>query len=121
MGVKLILLGLFALTAFFIVSCASEPKIEQSMPAIYIVGGVEEPQTKTFVVGEEEDPLAWYRETKQQRSEQNMRRSLDDYGHNQKEFELKSKLSNVRRAVGDEVIFGFDEDIDNSRWEEVDD
>ncbi|MBU3896301.1 hypothetical protein KKG36_03260 [Patescibacteria group bacterium] len=120
MGVKLILTILCLVTVLFIVSCTSEPEIELSMPAIYIVDGVEESQSKTFVVGEEGN-LAWYDETKQQRYEQNMRRSLDEYMGEQEEFEIKSKLSNVRRAVDDEVLFGFDEELDNSRWEEVDD
>ena len=119
MGIKLILFSLFVVGLLLIVSCTSEPKIEPSVPAIYIVDQTaEEPQVKTFVVGEKSD-LAWYEETKQQRYEQNMRRFMDEYGDEQEEFELKSKLSNVRRAVDGEVLFGFDEELDNSRWEEV--
>lgn len=120
MGIKLILSILFVVGLLFIVSCTSEPKIETSVPAIYIAGQIaEEPQVKIFVVREKSD-LAWYEETKQQRYEQNMRRFMDEDEDKQEEFELKSKLSNVRRAVDDEVLFGFDEELDNSRWEEVD-
>lgn len=120
MGIKLILSSLFVVGLLLIVSCTSKPEVEPSVPAIYIVSPVaEESQVKTFVVGEKSD-LTWYEETKQERYEQNMRRFMDEYEDKQEEFELKSKLSNVRRAVDDEVLFGFDEELDNSRWEEVD-
>jgi hypothetical protein len=120
MEIKLILFSLFVVGLLLIVSCTSEPKIEPSVPVIYIAGQTaEEPQVKTFVVGEKSD-LAWYEETKQQRYEQNVRRFMDEYGDEQEEFKLKSKLSNVRRAVGGELIIGYDEELDNPRWKEVD-
>ena len=114
MRVKLIL---FILGLLFIVSCTSEP-------AIYIVDGVEEPQVKTFVVGEE-NPLAWFEETKQQRYQQNLRRIIDEHEDELEEFEFKSRLRNVRRIVendlGEEkLIFGYDKERDNPGFEEVD-
>lgn len=120
MGIKLILSSLFVVGLLLIVSCTSKPEVEPSVPAIYIVSPVaEESQVKTFVVGEE-DYLAWYEETKEERYHQNLRRTIDEYKDKQEEFELKSKLSNVRRAVDDELIIGYDEELDNPRWKEVD-
>ncbi|MDP7244699.1 MAG: hypothetical protein QF568_05115 [Flavobacteriales bacterium] len=118
MGVKLILSILFVIGLFLIVSCTSEPKVEPSVPTIYIAGAVEEPQVKTFVVGEE-NSLSWIEETKEKRHELNMIRYSEEYEDELEEFELKSRLKNVRRSVDNELIVGFDDELDNPRWKEV--
>ncbi|MFH0867927.1 MAG: hypothetical protein V1831_01320 [Candidatus Woesearchaeota archaeon] len=120
MGVKLILFSLIVIMALFIVSCTSEPEIVPSLPAIYVVSSVsEEPSVKTYVIGED-DPLLWYDGTGEARHELNMARYAEEYEDDQEEFELKSKLSNVRRVVDNELIIGYDEELDNPRWVEVD-
>ena len=119
MGIKLILFSLCVIAALFIVSCTSEPEIEPSVPAIYIVSPVTEPQVKTFVVIEQ-DSSAWFEETKEKRHKLNMIRYAEDYKDELEEFEFKSKLSNVRRTVDNELIIGYDKELDNPRWEEVD-
>jgi hypothetical protein len=123
MRVKLIL---FILGLLFIASCTPEPEIKTSVPTIYIVGEsqIAKPQINTFVVGEE-DPLAWFEETKQQRYQQNLRRSIDEHEDELEEFEFKSRLRNVRRVVEndlgeEELIFGYDKERDNPGFEEVD-
>ena len=119
MGVKITLFSLFIIVTLFIVGCISKPEIEPSVPAIYIVSSVgEEPQIQTFIVGEE-DPLAWLDETKTQRHELNTIRSIREDEDNQEEFEIKSKLKNVVRSVDNELIIGYDEELDNPRWVEV--
>ena len=122
MRVKLIL---FIIGLSFIVSCTPEPEIKISVPVIYIVGEsqIAEPQIKTFVI-EEENSLAWFKETKQQRYQQNLRRSIDEHEDEQEEFEFESKFRNVRRIVDNdfgqsEIIKGYDEEFDNPGFEEV--
>lgn len=126
MRVKSILFILLISGLIFIVSCTSEPKITVSAPIVYIVeeSQIAEPQVKTFVV-EEENSLAWFEGTKQQRYQQNLRRSVDKHEDEQEEFEFKSKLRNVRRIVDNdfgqsEVIVGYDKELDNPGFEEVD-
>lgn len=121
MGIKLILSILFVVGLLFIVSCTSEPKVNPSVPLIYIIGGTqtaEESQIKTFVV--EEDSLAWFEETKEARKELNMIRYSDELKDEQEEFELRSRLKNVRRSIDNELIIGYDKELDNPRWVEVD-
>ena len=122
MGIKLILTILFVAGLLLTVSCTFEPETEPSVPAIYIVGGsqiTEEPLVKTFVVGEE-DLSAWFEETKEKRHELNLIRYAKEYEDELKEFEIKSRLKNVKRIVDNELIIGFDEELDNLRWKEVD-
>jgi len=123
MRVKLIL---FIIGLSLIVSCTSEPEIKTSMPVIYIVGEsqIAESQVKTFVI-EEESPLSWFEETKQQRYKQNLRRAIDEYEDEQEEFEFKTKLRNVRRIIEDEfgdseLIVGYDKELDNPEFKKVD-
>jgi hypothetical protein len=106
----------------FIISCTSESEVNPSVPLIYIIEGtqtVEESQVKTFVVAEE-DSSAWYEETKGKRHELNVIRYTNEYEDEQEEFEIKSRLKNVVRSVDGELIVGFDEELDNPRWVEVD-
>ena len=105
----------------FIVSCTSEPKVNPSVPLIYIIDGTQtiEPQVKTFIVGEE-DSSAWFEETKEARKELNMIRYSDELKDEQEEFEFESRLKNVRRTIDNELIIGYDKELDNPRWVEVD-
>jgi hypothetical protein len=123
MGIKLLLLSILFITGLlFIISCTSESEVNPSVPLIYIIEGtqtVEESQVKTFVVAEE-DSSAWYEETKGKRHELNVIRYTNEYEDEQEEFEIKSRLKNVVRSVDGELIVGFDEELDNPRWVEVD-
>ena len=125
MGVKSVLYIVFAMGLLFLSSCAYEQPVKEQQwePIIYVVNErqiSEQPQVKTFVI-EEKDSLAWAEETKSKRNELNTVRAVREDEDSQKEFELKSKLSNVRRTVDDELIIGYDEELDNPRWMEVDD
>ena len=110
MRVNLVLL---VLGLIFITSCTSE---QPAKPLSYIV---EEKQPLVFVV-EQEDPLAWEKDTKQDRFELNVIRSLRDFEDEQEEFEIKSRLFDVRRFIDGKIIIGFDEDLDNPDFKEVD-
>ena len=125
MGVKLVLCSLFVIGLLLLSSGTYEQPVKEQQwePIIYVVGEPqisEQPQVKTFVI-EEKDSLAWAEETKSKRNELNTVRAVREDEDSQKEFELKSKLSNVRRTVDDELIIGYDEELDNPRWMEVDD
>ena len=102
MGIKLILSSLFVILLLLIVSCTSEPKVNPSAPAIYIVSSTaEEPQVKTFVVGEE-GSVAWLEETKVKRHELNMIRYAEDYKDELEEYhkrrnEYYEKRSNYKK------------------------
>ena len=117
MGVKLTLFTLFVAVSLFIVICTYNAQEEpmQGKPAIYIV---QESKPKTFVV-EEENSVAWLEETKEKRHELNIMRYTKEYEDEQEEFEMQSKLSNVRRIIDHELIVGYDEELDNPRWVEV--
>ncbi|MBW2976180.1 hypothetical protein KY347_01905 [Candidatus Woesearchaeota archaeon] len=114
MGVKLVISALLALCLLLVASCTTKPQ-DVSMPAIYII---KEQQPKTFVVGGT-GPLSWEKETRQERNELNKIRALREYEDEQEEFELKSKLSNVRRIIDHELVVGYDEELDDTRWVEV--
>lgn len=114
MGVKLIL-PVFLIGMLFIVSCASETQEKPATPKLYIV---EEPHAKVFVV-DGKNPFEWVEETKPRRNGLNSARLLREDMETQEEFEIKSKLKNVRRVVDDELIVGFDEEIDNPKFKEI--
>ena len=119
MRVKLILL---VITLFLLSSCNYEQNNEQQGKTVTYV--IEEPKPKIFAIGEE-NTLSWFDETKQQRYQQNLRRYVDEYEDEQEEFEIKNKLKNVRRIVEDdfgdkELIIGFDKELDNPDFKEVD-
>ena len=110
MRVKLII---FLIGVLLIAGCTSQP---QGKKVIYTV---EEPQEKTFVV-EQKNPLSWMEETKDERLQQNVRRFLDEDEDDLEEFELESKLNNVRRIIDGKLIIGYDQELDNPDFKEVD-
>lgn len=114
MGVKLLLAG-FIVGLLLLVSCTSGPQEKSALPKLYIV---EEPQAKFFVVGGK-NPMGWVEETKSRRNELNSARALREDKDEQEEFEIKSKLKNVRRIVDGKLIVGFDKEIDNPKFKEV--
>ena len=116
MGVKLILPILLAIGMLFIVSCASEIQEKPGVPKLYIA---EEPNAKIFITGEA-SPFEWVEQIKPIRNGLNSARALREDKDEQEEFEIKSKLKNVRRTVDGKLIAGFDEEIDNPRFKEVD-
>ena len=112
---------LFVIALFLLSNCTYQQSNEQQGKTVVFV--VEEPQPKIFVIGDE-NPLAWFDETKQQRYQQNLRRNIEEYEDDQEEFEIKSKLRNVRRTFDNEfgekeLIIGFDKDLDNPDFKEV--
>ena len=103
MRVKLVLL---VLGLILITSCTYE------QPAKSVTYVIEEKQPLVFVI-EQEDPLAWEKDTKQNRFDLNTFRSLRDFKDEQEEFKIKSRLFDVRRFIDGKIIIGFDEDLDN--------
>ena len=106
-------LALFVLVLIFITSCTSE------QPAKTVTYVVEEKQPLVFIV-EQEDPFAWEKDTRQKRFEINKERKLREFEEDEEEFEIKSRLFDVRRFIDGEIIIGFDEDLDNPDFKEVD-
>jgi len=93
---------------------------------IFIVDGytVDEPKFETFVVTED-NPLAWFEQTREKRYRQNMRRSMDEYKNDLEESEFRNRFANVRRVVENdfgrkEIIVGYDKELDNPDFKEVD-
>ena len=124
MGVKTIILLLLFLgvliagSLLFLVSCNCEkPVYQQAKPAIYVV---EEPKPIVYVVGDGDDSISWIEESGPQRHELNSIRAIREDEEEQELFELESKLSNVRRIVDHELVIGYDEELDDPRWKEVD-
>ncbi|MAE42702.1 hypothetical protein CMO93_02940 [Candidatus Woesearchaeota archaeon] len=109
MRVKIVLL-IFAL--FLLSSCTSN---EQGKSVTYTI----EETPKVFEI-EEEKPLAWLEESKEKRTELNEIRALREDEDNLKEFEIKSKLSNVRRIIDNELVIGYVKDFDNPDFKDVD-
>lgn len=108
---------LFVIAVFLLSSCTYEQTEVQGQPLMFIV----EEGPKVFVIEEHKD-LTWFDETKQQRYEHNLRRNIDEDEDELKEFEIKTKLKNVRRSfennVGEvELIIGYDKDLDNPEFE----
>jgi len=119
MRVKLILL---VIALFLLSSCNYEQNNEQQGKTVTYI--IEEPKLKILIIGEG-NTLSWFDETKQQRYQQNLRRYIDEYEDKQEEFEIKNKLKNVKRIVEDdfgneELIIGFDKELDNPDFKEVD-
>ena len=120
-------LALFVIALFLISSCTYEqPVTDQGKSLIFIVDGTEaeEPKFKIYVVAEE-NPLAWFDETKQERYHKNLVRSMKDYEDEQDEFEIRARLKNVKRSFDNEdgeqeLIIGFDKELDNPDFKEVD-
>ena len=117
MRVKLIL---FVLTVFLLSSCTNQQlTVTQGKPLVFIV----DESPKVFVIEENRD-LTWFDETKQQRYEHNLRRNIDEDEDELEEFEIRTKLKNVRRSFEnkfgeEELIIGFDKDLDNPDFKEI--
>lgn len=123
MRVKSILL---VIALFFLASCTYEQPVNNDPgPSIFIIDENDiESQIKIFVV-EEKNPLFWFEETKEIRYQINLRRSIAEDEDELEEFEIRTKLKNVRRSFDNEfgereLIIGFDEELDNPDFKEVD-
>jgi hypothetical protein len=57
----------------------------------------------------------------QHRNELNKMRALREFENEEEEFEIKSKMKNVRRVIDDELIVGYDKELDNPDFKEVED
>jgi len=119
MRVKLIF---YVIALFLLSSCNYEQptKEHQGKPLIFVVSE----QPKIYIIGEE-NTLSWFDDTKQKRHELNLRRNIDEYEDEQEEFEIKTRLKNVKRIVeddfgDDELIVGYDKELDNPEFKEVD-
>ena len=122
MRVKIVL---FILSLFLLSSCTYEQTADNSQgKALIFIVNNDDSNMKTFVV-EEENDLAWLEQTKQERYKQSLRRSIEDYEDEQEEIAFRQKFTNVRRIVENdfgqsELIVGYDKDLDNPDFEEVD-
>ena len=121
MGVKIIITVLIALVVvlssalLFTLTFSCEAEQVQSAPKIFIV---EESQDKTYIV-EENDPLAWYEDTRDERLELNTIRYALESEDEQEEFDIRSRYSNVVRIIDGELFIGYDEELDDIRWKEL--
>lgn len=109
MRVKLLLFSIFLV---FIASCTYEG---QNKATIYTI---EESEPTVFVVGED-IPSTWEKDTMQHRNELNKIRALRDFEDKEEEFEIKSKMKNVRRVIDDKLVVGYDKELDNPDFKEV--
>jgi phosphopantetheine adenylyltransferase len=103
---------LLLLSIVFIASCTSK---QEAISKAYVVT---EQQPNVFVV-DHEDPLAWVQDSKDKRAELNLMRAARDREDEEEEFEIKSRLRNVKRNIDGEFIVGFDEELDNPDFKEV--
>ncbi|MBI2651211.1 hypothetical protein HYX01_01975 [Candidatus Woesearchaeota archaeon] len=106
------------LSMVFLVGCTStynKPALQEDRIMVYTV---EEPSAKTYIV-EEENSLAWFKETKEKRHKLNLMRAAREDKESQEEFEIKSSLSNLRRVVDNKLIVGYNKEIDNPRIREA--
>jgi len=103
----------FLLAILALSSCTNEL---QAKSVTYIV---EEKQPLVFNI-EQDDPLAWLKETKSQRNELNTIRAIRDDEDDQEEFEFESTYSNVRRIIDNEFVIGYVKELDNPDFKEVD-
>jgi len=107
MRVKLIL---FSVLLLFLVSCTSEREFKKQELGLEI--------PNEFDIEQDHD-LAWEKESIDNRQELNEIRALRTDEENLDEFEHKSRLSNVRRSVNGDTLYGYVEDIDNPDFKEV--
>ena len=128
MRVKITVFALFIASLILLSSCAYEPVNEpQSELMIFVVDGLTEtqlqiptmPETQTFVV-KEHDPLSWFKKTGKARHYLNVIRFVNEDKDELEEFEIKTRLRNVVRSVDNELIIGFNKELDNPDFKEVD-
>ena len=84
-------------------------------PAIHIV---EEPQPKTYAVGEHQTE-AWFEKTGSERHKLNVRRYGRENKDELEEFEIKSRFKRVVRSADGDTIFGYLKEVDNPWFEEA--
>jgi len=110
MKVNILLLSLTVL--FLVASCTTK---EVGKQVTYVI---EEKQPIVFVV-EHNSPVTWTQNTMKERNDLNTIRAIREDNDEQELFEKQTKLKNLRRSYDGEVIFGFDGDLDNPYFEEV--
>ena len=108
MRVKLLL---FVIVLFLVSSCTYE---QPGKAVTYVI----DEQPKVFVI-EEETPLSWLEETREKRFELNKIRALREYEEDLEEWEIKSRLSNVRRIIEGKLVIGYVKELDNPDFKEV--
>ncbi len=96
-------------------ACAPDPIPEQKT---YIIEE-KKPAAKVFEV-DEENPNAWYDESRKDRLAMNSNRSQREYQDEQEEFERRAEMHGVHRTVDGEVIVGYDPDLDSDGLRDVD-
>lgn len=120
MGVKLLfwlLAAIFvAFTASYLYISWDWESAQPSKAAVYIV---EEPQMKTFVLGEQQTS-AWFEKTGSERHKLNARRYEQENKDELEEFEFKNRYKRVVRSAEGDTIFGYLKEVDNPGFEEVD-
>ena len=119
MGVKnlfWILAAVFvAFTASYLYISWDWESAQPSKAAVYIV---EEPQMKTFVMGEQQT-AAWFEKIGSEKHNLNVRRYEQENKDELKEFEIKSRFKRVVRSADGGTIFGDLKEVDNPGFEEI--
>lgn len=119
MGVKILFWVLAAVFAAFAASYLyiewSGEIYQASKPVIYIA---EEPQMKTFVVGEQQE-AAWFEKAGNERHKLNARRYQQENKDDLEEFEMKSRFKRVVRSADGDTIFGYLREVDNPGFEKT--
>ncbi len=120
MGVKILF---WILAALFVAFTVSHFYIgwdwESTQPpraAAYIV---EEPQMKTFVVGEQQAE-AWFDKTGSERHNTNVRRYKQENKDSLEEFEIKSRFKRSVRSSERGISFGYLKEVDNPGFDKID-
>lgn len=90
--------------------------LQESKSAIYLV---EEPQMKTFVIGEKQE-ATWFEKAGNERHKLNARRYQQENKDELEEFEMKSRFKRVVRSAEGDTIFGYLKEVDNPGFEKID-
>ncbi|MEK6949525.1 MAG: hypothetical protein AABX34_04840 [Nanoarchaeota archaeon] len=113
-GVMLAIFAVFVFSYIYIGLIIESP--EPPKAAVYIV---EEPQMKTFVIGEHQTS-AWFEKAGSERHNLNVRRYERENKDELEEFEMKSRYKRVVRSADGDTIFGYLKEVDNPGFEKVD-
>jgi len=105
--------GFAVILILFLLGCAAKEEPEQ-----YIIEEKNQ-QPKVFEV-DQQNPNAWMEASKERRNELNKERALRDLNESEEDFKRQSELNNVRRVVDDEMVVGYDPELDNPDFKEVD-
>jgi hypothetical protein len=108
---------LIALILFLVLSLDSGAGEKVVMPTVYIIGAAAEPKPETFEIGNGNPAMAI--DSNAEISNLNRIRATIEDNETQQEFNLKSRLSNVKRIIDDKLVVGYNKEMDNPKFKEV--